>query len=173
MMTVKYFCCRITPPRVCFCVQVVLPVWSGNYVKSLQYVRQLHTVPGRHHRRHSEAGHAALVQGVRAVPAATQALGQSCPGIEGAAHAVHQAPQRPHKGMIQHLLATVGSRIHCAKVVLWPCHHHDNVLCHIHGIALSTNEPSSVRSSLKEERAIELLSPLLACAISRLSASIG
>ncbi len=100
--------CRVALlPRIAFtslfCVQVVLPVWSGDHVKSLQHVRQLHTVPGGHHRRHPEAGYAALVQGVRAVPAATQALGQSCPGIEGAAHAVHQAPQRPNKGTIQHL----------------------------------------------------------------------
>lgn len=51
-----------------------------------------------------------------------------------------------------------------AGIVQWCSHHHGNVLCHICGIALSTNESSSMRSPLEEQGAIMLLGHALACA---------
>ena len=80
--------------------QAMLPLWSGHPAQPLQHVCKLHPVPGGHYRGHPEAGNAALVQGVRALSAAAQALGAGCPGVQRAAHAVHQAIEGSTEGVL-------------------------------------------------------------------------
>jgi hypothetical protein len=58
-------------------MQAVLFVRHQHSVQPVEYVRQLHPVASRHHRRRAEAGHHPVLQGLRQVSSAAQALGQS------------------------------------------------------------------------------------------------
>ena len=58
-------------------VQAVLLVRHQHPVEPIEHVRQLHSVASGHYRQHPEAGYHPVLLGLRPVPPASQALGQS------------------------------------------------------------------------------------------------
>lgn len=75
--------------------QVVLHVRGEHPAQPGQHVRELHQDPGGHHGRHPEAGQHSVVQGLRAVPAAAQALAARGAREQGAADLLCQACAGP------------------------------------------------------------------------------
>jgi hypothetical protein len=84
-----------------YCVagmQVVLSVWCEYPAKPEQHVCGLHPLASGYHRGDSEADDHSVVQGVRAISAAPEALGWSSLGVQRAAHFLPKAHQGPEQG---------------------------------------------------------------------------
>jgi len=65
-------------------------------------VRELHTLPSGHHRGRAEASYRAVVQGLWALPAATEALVEGRARIQGASDLLHKKNQRLVQGTCLH-----------------------------------------------------------------------
>ena len=62
-------------------LQALLPVWHGHTAQPVQHVCQLSAVASGHHRGPAEAGDGTMVQAVRPILAATQALAARRAGV--------------------------------------------------------------------------------------------
>ena len=81
-------------------LQALLSVWGVYPTQPVQHMRELHPLASGHHRGATEAGHRALVQGVREISAASKALGEGRPGVQRAAHILHKAAEGTAEGKL-------------------------------------------------------------------------